>query len=84
MANQSREKSDKVRTVECGLHQLQAKDCQIEEQIMKNVDLRNQLDAIKLERTREVWLLKKEIENLEEKNKSLAKVHRDNIISSTI
>jgi hypothetical protein len=84
MANRSREKSDKVRTVECGLHQLQAKDRQIEEQIMKNVDLRNQLDAIKLERTREVWLLKKEIENLEEKNKSLAKVHRDNIISSTI
>jgi hypothetical protein len=51
---------------------------------MKNVELWNQLDAIKLERTREVWLLKKEIENLEEKNKSLAKMHRGNTFSSTI
>jgi hypothetical protein len=49
-ANRSREKSDKLRAVEGGLHQLQAKDRQIGEQIMKNVEPRNQLDAIKLER----------------------------------
>jgi hypothetical protein len=41
MANRSREKSDKLRAVEDGLHQLQAKDRQIEEQIMKNVEPRN-------------------------------------------
>jgi hypothetical protein len=38
------------------------KDRQVEKQIMKNAELWNQLDAIKLKRTREVWLLKKEIE----------------------
>jgi hypothetical protein len=48
-----------LRAVEDNLHQLQAKDRQIGEQIMKNVELRNQLDAIKLDHTREVWLLKK-------------------------
>jgi hypothetical protein len=33
---------------------------------MKNVELRNQLDAVKLERIREVWLLRKEIKNLKD------------------
>jgi hypothetical protein len=42
---------------------------------MKKVELQNQLDAIKLERTKEVSLLKKEIENLEEKNRSLVEAH---------
>jgi hypothetical protein len=37
-----------------GLHQLQAKDRQIEEQIRKRVEVQRQLDEIKLERTREV------------------------------
>lgn len=51
---------------------------------MKNVKLRNQLDAIKLERTREVRLLKKEIENLEAKNKSQRKVHQGNFQRSIL
>jgi hypothetical protein len=54
MANQFRLKSDKLRAVEDGLCQLQAKDRQIEEQIHKRVEVRRQLDEIKLERTREV------------------------------
>jgi hypothetical protein len=37
-----------------------------------------------LERTREVWLLKKEIENLAKKNKSQAKAHRGNFLPSTL
>jgi predicted nucleic acid-binding Zn-ribbon protein len=84
MANRSKEKSDKLRAVEDGLHHLQAKDHQIEEQIMKRAKLRNQLDAIKLGCTREVWLLKKEIENLEVKNRSLVKKHQGKALSSTI
>jgi hypothetical protein len=67
MANQFRLKSDKLEAVEDGLRQLQAKDRQIKKQIHKRIEVQRQLDAIKLERTREVWLLKKEIENLEEK-----------------
>jgi hypothetical protein len=54
MANQSRLKSDKLRAMKDGLHQLQAKDRQIEEQIRKRVEVQRQLDEIKLERTREV------------------------------
>jgi hypothetical protein len=78
LANLSRQKSDKLRAVEDGLCQLQAKDLQIDEKTYQIVGLPRKLDAIKLERTQEVWLLKKEIENLSEKNKSLAKTHRGN------
>jgi uncharacterized membrane protein SpoIIM required for sporulation len=54
MANRSREKSYKLKAIEDGLCQLQAKDHQIEDQIMKKVELQNQVDAIKLECAREV------------------------------
>jgi hypothetical protein len=70
MANQSRLKLDKLRAVENGLHKLQAEDRQIEEQIHKTVKVQCPLDEIKLEHTHEVWLLKQEIKNLEEKNKA--------------
>lgn len=62
---------------------MQDKEAEVLEQKTKNHLLQRQLDAFKLERTCEVWLLKKEIENLEknnetpaEKKKSLAKTHR--------
>jgi hypothetical protein len=68
--------------VEDGLRRLQDKEAEVPEQKTKNLLLQCQLDAFKLERTREVWLLKKEIENLEKNNetlaerkKSLAKTH---------
>jgi hypothetical protein len=70
MANQYRLKSDKPRAVEDRLHPLQAKDKQFEEQIHKRIEVQRQLDEIKLERTWEVWLPKKKIQTLEEKNKS--------------
>jgi hypothetical protein len=47
MANRSRIKSDKFWAVEDGAHQLQEKDRKIGEQVMKNVKLRNELDALK-------------------------------------
>lgn len=41
LANRSWEKSDKLRSVEDGLHELQAKDRKIGEKIYEIVDLRN-------------------------------------------
>jgi hypothetical protein len=70
MANQSRLKSDKLRAMEDGLHELQDKHRQIEEQIHKRFAVQRQLDELKLECTCEVWFIKKEIKNLEEKNKA--------------
>jgi hypothetical protein len=57
---------------------LQTKDRQIGEKTYQIVGLQRELDPIKFERTQEVWLLKKEIEKLWDKNKSLAKTHRGN------
>jgi hypothetical protein len=48
MANQSRLKLDKLRAMEDGLRQLQAKDMQIEEQIHKRIAVQRQLDELKL------------------------------------
>jgi hypothetical protein len=53
-----------LRAFEDDLCQLQAKDAEIRVQKYKNIELQCQLDTIKLERTSEVWILKKEIENL--------------------
>jgi hypothetical protein len=75
MANQSRLKSDKLRAVEDGLRQLQAKDRQIKEQIQ---------DEIKLDRACEVRLLKQEIKNLEKKNKAPRKTHQGNSLLCTL
>jgi hypothetical protein len=55
---------------------MQAKDRQIDEKIHKIVDLMNELNTLKQERTQEVWLLKQEIQNLSKKNKDLAKTNQ--------
>jgi hypothetical protein len=47
LANRSKIKSDKLRPVEDGACQLQAKDRQIEEKIHKIGDLRNELNTLK-------------------------------------
>jgi hypothetical protein len=44
----------------------------------------NELDTLKQERTREVWLLKQERENLSNKNKAMAKTHRGNNMSTAL
>jgi dephospho-CoA kinase len=53
LANRSRLELDKLKAIEDGAHQLQAKDRQIGAQIQKNVELRNELNTLKQERTRE-------------------------------
>jgi hypothetical protein len=67
LANRSKLKFAKLKAVEDGLHQLNTEDAQIGKKTIQIVGLQHQLDAIKLERTWEVWLLKKQIENLIEK-----------------
>jgi hypothetical protein len=48
---------------------LQTREQQIEAQAAENVKVRYELDTLKLEHTREVWLLTKEIENLKYRNR---------------
>jgi hypothetical protein len=71
VAKRSQEKSEKLKAVESGLQELQAKDQRIQKEIQKNIYLRRELDKLKQERTRETWLLKKEIHNLEKSNSEL-------------
>lgn len=78
MANRSRQKSDKLRAVEDGARQLEAKKHQIHEKIYQNVDLCNELNTLKQEHTREVWLLKNKIKILIEENKAWKKAHQGN------
>jgi D-ribose pyranose/furanose isomerase RbsD len=68
VARRSQEKSEKLKAVESVLRELQVKDRRIEEEIRKNIDLRKELDTLKQERTRETWLLKNDIRNLEKSN----------------
>jgi hypothetical protein len=70
--------------VEYKLRQLQAKDRQIEGQIHKRIKVQRQIDELKLERTREIWLLQQEVKNLEEKNKAQRKAHQGNSLPSTL
>ena len=59
MANLSRKKFDVLGVVTEDSRILLAKEEQIREKIRLNVDLRNELDQVKAERTRETLLLKK-------------------------
>jgi hypothetical protein len=64
----------KVRQTESGHewpHKLRAKDQCISEEFTKNMYLQRELDKRKLERTRETWLLKNDLHNLEKANSKL-------------
>jgi len=92
MANRSIVKSQKLKTTIDGDRIVQEKERQLGQKTMEYLEIRNKLEKIKLERTREAWLLKKEIENLEKdkqaleqksqslemKNKELRKKHQGN------
>jgi hypothetical protein len=67
----SQEKSKKLKAVESGLRELQAKDHRISEEHQKNIYLQRELDKLKQERTRETWLLKNDLRNLEKSNSEL-------------
>jgi hypothetical protein len=71
VAKCSQEKSEKLKVVVSGLQELQTKDRRILEELQKNIYLRRELDKLKQEWTRESWLLKNDIHNLEKSNSEL-------------
>jgi hypothetical protein len=71
VAKRSQEKSEKLKAVESGLQELQAKDRRIKEELRKNIYLRKELDKLKQARTQETWLLKNDIHSLEKSNSKL-------------
>jgi hypothetical protein len=71
MITHSQKKSEKLRTVVSGHQELAAKDKRVSEELMKNIYLRRELDELKAERTRETWLLKNDLRNLERDNSEL-------------
>ncbi|XP_025798576.1 uncharacterized protein LOC112878337 [Panicum hallii] len=51
----------------------------ISDEKMKNCYLQRELDMLKQERTRETWLLKNDLHNLEEQLKEQKKAHQDDV-----
>jgi hypothetical protein len=71
VAQLSQQKSKKLKPVVSGLQELRAKDQRISEEQRRNIYLQRDLDKLKLERTRETWLLKNDLRNLEKSNTKL-------------
>jgi hypothetical protein len=71
VAKLSQQKSEKLKAVVSGLQELRAKDQRISEEKNKNIYLQRELDKLKLEWTRETWLLKNNLCNLEKANTEL-------------
>jgi septal ring factor EnvC (AmiA/AmiB activator) len=71
VAKLSQEKSEKLKVVVSGLQELRAKDQRISEERRKNMYRQRELDKLKQERTRETWLLKNDLRNLEKSNSEL-------------
>jgi hypothetical protein len=71
VAKRSQQKSNKLKAVMSGLQELRAKDQRISEEFTKNMYLQRELVKLKLERTRETWLLKNDLRNLEKANSKL-------------
>jgi hypothetical protein len=68
VAKLSQRKSEKLKAVVSGLQKLNTNDKRISEELTKNIYLQRELDNLKLERTRETWLLKNDLRNLEKAN----------------
>jgi uncharacterized protein YqcC (DUF446 family) len=67
MANKSRIELDKLRAMEIKFQQLQTREQEIKAQAAKNAKVPFELDTLKLEHTREIYLLRIEIENLKDR-----------------
>jgi hypothetical protein len=72
----SQKKSEKLKAVVSGHQELAAKEKRISEEKTKNCYLQRELDMLKQERTRETWLLKNDLRNLEEQLKEQKKAHQ--------
>jgi hypothetical protein len=64
VAKLSQQKSEKLKAVVSGLQELQSKDQCISKENNKNIYLQRELNKLKLERTRETWLLENDLHNL--------------------
>jgi hypothetical protein len=71
LAKRSQKKSKKLKAVVSGHQELVGKEKRISEELTKNIYLQRELDKLKLERTRETWLLKNDLRNLEMANSEL-------------
>jgi hypothetical protein len=67
----SQKKSEKLRAVVSDVRELAALDKRVSEEIIKNCYLQRELDMLKQERTRETWLLKNDLKNMEKANYEL-------------
>jgi predicted nucleic acid-binding Zn-ribbon protein len=67
----SQKKSEKLRAVVSDARELGALHKRISEEKTKNCYLQRELDMLKQERTRETWLLKNDLKNLEKANSEL-------------
>jgi predicted nucleic acid-binding Zn-ribbon protein len=67
----SQKKSEKLRAVVSDARELAALDKRISEEKTKNCYLQRELDMLKQERTRETWLLKNDLKNMEKANSEL-------------
>jgi hypothetical protein len=72
----SQKKTEKLKAVMSGHQELAAKDKRISEELTKNIYLWRELDKLKQEWTRETWLLKNDLRNLEEQLKEQKKAHQ--------
>jgi septal ring factor EnvC (AmiA/AmiB activator) len=76
MITHSQKKFEKLKAVVSGHQELAAKEKRISEEQTKNCYLQRELDMLKQERTRETWLLKNDLRNLEEQLKEQKKAHQ--------
>jgi hypothetical protein len=67
----SQKKSEKLHAVVSDARELAALDKYVSEEITKNCYLQRELNILKQERTRETWLLKNDLKNLEKANSKL-------------
>jgi hypothetical protein len=72
----SQKKTEKLKAVVSGHQELAAKEKRLPEERTKNCYLQRERDKLKQERTREIWLLKNDLCNLEEQLKEQKKVHQ--------
>jgi hypothetical protein len=69
----SQKKLEKLSAVVSGHQELAVLDKRISDEKTKNCYLQRELDMLKQERTRETWLLKNDLQNLEKANSELQK-----------
>jgi hypothetical protein len=73
MIKHSQKKTKKLKAVMSGHQELAVKEKLISKEKTKNIYLQRELDKLKLEQTRETWLLKNDLRNLEKANSKLQK-----------